>query len=241
MNHKTQSLILASRRGIQLQRVLQLCLVFALLIIPLTQASATLLGDFIDGEMIFKNDPNLGNLFDPAPKAGCPTCVVPAFPASSSLQPAAVVLDPDVIFPEFVFHKLGEYNLEVDIDANSVDVSLINTSGSPASSSPEGWEIRLTDINWNDGVPGILTSASIVDPSLFPGLSVSVINSGTGLLLDYPGSSAPHPNTLSTYNNNNQLAATIVFTTQPAVPEPTTLATLGIGVVTLLLRRDRRV
>lgn len=216
------------------------CLVLALAAAPLSTASATLLGDFIDGEMILKDDPNLGNMFDPTPKPGCPTCTVPAFPSSSSIQPVAVVIDPDIIFPEFIFRKVSEYDVEVDIDIDSIDVSLINTSGSPAAVAPEGWEIRLTDINWNDGVPGILTSASIVDPNMFPGLTVSVINSGTGLLLDYPGSANANPNALSTYNDNSWLKATIVFTTQPTVPEPTSLATLAVGMVTLLTRRGRR-
>ena len=199
--------------------------------------NATLIGDYVFGHMQYDYDPNMGNLFEPGAKPGCPECIVPDPFESSSLQPFAVVLDPDLFFPEFIFRHEGLHEVIVDIDEASIDLVLSNISGGPAVVAPHEFEIRLTDITWvEDGVPGIITSASIVDESLFPGLSVSVINEGTGLLLDF--SNSP-PELLSTYNSHSDLWATIVFETALITPEPTTCLLAAFGLSAVLCMRKR--
>ena len=204
----------------------------ALLATPLDHAHATLTGDFIFGELLLKDDPNAGNLFDASATPGCAGCTVPPFPTASTVQPFAVVQDPDVFFPEFSFRKTGEYDLTADVDSASVEVVLDNIT----TGFLEGWEIRLRDLSWNDGVPGILTSATIVDPNSIPGLTVDVIDSGTGLLIDFPGAGVSPPLAIPT---GGPLSATIVFTTEAVIPEPATAASVAMAAVTLLTRRRR--
>jgi len=210
-------------------------------------ASATLVGDLVHGEMLFKDFPSLGNMFDPAPKAGCPECTVPNFPESSGIQPLAMVMDTDLIYPEFIFRDVGFLDVTADVDNSSIDVAVINTSGSPATEAPFGWEIRITGMDWSGGPPGYLTSVSVDDDTLFPGLSASVINDGTGILIDFPGRATSTPGTgpagtaqdaLDVYNDNGQLWASISFTVAH-VPEPTTCALLASAVLVLAGCRQR--
>ena len=148
-------LLLAS----SIRRVLTLSFAVAMFGASTDTASASLLGDLVHGEMLFKDFPGLGNMFDTAPKAGCPQCTVPSFPGSSGIQPLAVVLDPDIVFPEFVFRDTGFLDVTADIDSSTIDVAVINTSGSLATEAPYGWEIRITGMDWINGPPGVLTSA----------------------------------------------------------------------------------
>ena len=210
-----------------------------LLLVNCTSAYASLLGDQVGGYMLYKHDPNMGNLFEPGVKPGCPECMVPDPFESSSIQPVAVVLDPDIIFREFIFRHIGLHDVTVDIDKTVINLSLLNTSGSAATENPYGFEIYLSSLNPKDGeVPGIITSASIVDESLFPGLSVSVVDGGTGLLLDFSDAA---PGILDAYNNFGILAATITLETM-WIPEPGTCALAGLGLIGILggMRRERR-
>lgn len=227
-----------------------LSLVVLLWGVSASTSSATLVGDLVHGEMLFKDYPSLGNMFDPAPKSSCPECTVPDFPASSGIQPFAMVLDPDVAYPEFVFQDVGFLDVTADVDETTIDVLVTNTSGDDATEAPLGWEIRITGMQWdtNGGPPGFLTSASVDDDTLFPGLTASVIDAGTGILIDFPGRATSTPGTgpagvaqqvLDAYNDNGFLAATISFTVQH-VPEPGTGALLGAAALVFTGRRRRR-
>lgn len=232
-----------------IRRMVILSFVTALLGASADNASATLIGDLVHGEMLFKDFPGLGNMFDPAPKPNCPQCTVPAFPESSGIQPLALVLDPDLVFPEFVFRDVGFLDVTADIDSSTIDVAVINTSGSPATEAPFGWEIRVTDMNWVDGPPGIVTSATVDDDTLFPGLTASVINEGTGILIDFPGRATNTPGTgpanvaqevLDAFNNNGQLTATISFTAEH-IPEPATCILFASAILAITGYRQRLV
>ena len=218
-----------------------------LLIAHTDSASATLLGDLVHGEMLFKDFPGLGNMFDPEPKPNCSACTVPDFPGSSGIQPLAMVLDPDLVFPEFIFRDVGFLDVTADVDESTIDVAVINTSGSDATEAPFGWEIRITGMDWINGPPGYLTSATVDDDSLFPGLTASVIDSGTGILIDFPGRATNTPGTgptntaqqlLDAYNANGQLTATISFTAKH-IPEPATCI-LFVGAVVAIFGCGQR-
>jgi hypothetical protein len=235
---------LSSIRG-----VILLSFVAALLAAHADRASATLVGDLVHGEMLFKDFPGLGNMFDPAPKPGCMECTVPDFPASSGLQPFAMVLEPDLGFPEFVFRDVGFLDVTADIDEHTIDVKVLNTSGSPATEAPFGWEIRITDMDWVNGPPGLLTSAMVDDDTLFPGLTASVINGGTGILIDFPGRATGTPGTgpanvaqdvLDAYIANGMLTATISFTAEH-IPEPATCALFATALLAIVGSRQRLV
>ena len=221
----------------------------SLLGVQANTTSATLVGDLVHGEMLFKDFPALGNMFDPAPKPGCPLCTVPGFPTSSSIQPLALVIEPDITFPEFIFRDVGLLDVIADVDETTIDVAVFNTSGSAVTEAPLGWEIRITDMNWdsNGGLPKFLTSVSVVDDTLFPGLTASVIDAGTGILIDFPGRATGTSGTgpaglaqqvLDAYNANGQLTATISFTAHH-MPEPSTAALLAAAALVFTCRRRR--
>jgi len=222
--------VLRLLRADSLRRMMVLSLSVALLGSAADSVSASLIGDLVHGEMLFKDFPGLGNMFDPTPKPGCAECTVPDFPESSGMQPLAVVLDPDILGPEFIFRDVGFLDVTADIDSSTIDVAVINTSGSLATESPFGWEIRITGMDWIHGPPGYLTSATVDDDTFFPGLTASVIDDGTGILIDFPGRATNTSGTgpgntaqevLDAYNQNGELWATISFTAHH-IPEPAT-------------------
>ena len=244
-----------TRRVVKLLRttsartLVMLFLAASLWCVQTSSAAATLVGDLVFGELLLKDDPNMGNLFDPAPKPSCPQCTVPGFPASSTVQPLALVIDPEIIFPEFIFREVGSLDVTADVDETAIHLAVINTSGSPATEAPLGWEIRITDMHWdsNGGPPAIVTSVTVDDDTLFPGLTASVINSGTGILIDFPGRATSTPGTgpaglaqqvLDAYNDHGQLTATVSFTVMH-IPEPSTVALLATASL-VLTGRGRR-
>ena len=244
----TQQVVRLLRASL-IRRMVILSFAAALLGAHADTASATLLGDLVHGEMLFKDFPGLGNMFDPAPKPGCPACTVPDFPESSGIQPLAMVMDPDLVFPEFIFRDVDFLDVTADIDSSTIDVAVINTSGSDATEAPFGWEIRITGMDWINGPPGYLTSATVDDDTLFPGLTASVINEGTGILIDFPGRATNTPGTgpdntaqdvLDAYIANGQLTATISFTAEHT-PEPATCSLVAVAALVLMRWRQRLV
>lgn len=229
------------------RRLVILSITAAMLGAHAEMVSATLVGDIVFGEMLFKDSPGLGNLFDPAAKPGCPECTVPGFIESSGIQPVALVMETDFFFPEYIFREVGLQDVIANINNTTIDVTVINTSGSLATESPLGWEIRITDMDWINGPPGLLTSAMVDDDTLFPGLTASVINGGTGILIDFPGRATSTTGTgpanlaqdvLDAYNNNGQLSATISFTVMH-IPEPATCS-LFVGAILMLVGYRQR-
>jgi hypothetical protein len=204
-------------------------------------SSASLVGDLVHGEMLFKDFPGLGNMFDPAIKPGCSECTVPDFPESSGIQPFAMVLDHQFAPLEFIFRDVGFLDVTADIKEHSIDVKVLNISGSLATEAPFGWEIRITDMDWINGPPGFLTSAMVDDDTLFPGLTASVIDGGTGILIDFPGRDTGTSGTgpaniaqevLDAYIANDMLTATISFTAEH-IPEPASCVLFAVALVAI--------
>ena len=227
-------------RSCALQTVLTTGLAVALSVVMTQSASASILGDTVHGEMVFKDFPGLGNMFDPTPKPGCPECTVPPFPDSSGIQPNAVVTDADTTFPEFIFVDVGFLDVTVDIDESTIDVAVVNTTGTPPTAAPFGWEIRITGMEWVGPLPGFLTDASVIDDTLFPGLTASVIDAGTGILIDFPGrGSSTDQAVLDAYIANDSLTATVSFAAEH-IPEPASAALWLIAMTGCAVVRRRR-
>ena len=173
-------------------------------------ASASLIGDTIGGELNF--DGFSENFFDPA------NGLVPG--GSSGIQPQAVVNDPDAAFVEFQFLD-GSSGINVDVDENSVTINQFAVGGSFFAN---GWTITLTDLDWL-GTPGQIVGLEVD----FDQFGLTTAFGPDSLTFNWEGDDFPV----------DGLTAEFAIITAH-LPEPGTLALLGVGLLGLGVAAGRR-
>ncbi len=201
-------------------------LLFAVLLslAPVT-AGATLIGDSIDGSIEFSGFAGI-TFFDPA------NGQVPPPPASSGIQPSAIVTDPVLTFPEFVYSdgacEFCVVNIHLDVDANSIILREFLIDPAKPASNLLGWDVWITNVDFG-GVPvGDVTSSDFI------GLTASFTTDSVHL--SYAGGDDIDP--LSMSDPRTERVVVLDFIVLP-IPEPST-ATLVVGGLLFLAGRARR-